>query len=611
MTNPTIDLTAIPATIRGARPSVPRSRTLRPRQGVLLLLLALLLGSLRGAFSPQTVVAQTRTIDRAPDASMFFDGEVGHYAPRAIGDMTGDGVPDLLIQAVQRPFGPMAKRWLELHASPTRRAISGTISYPMTTFNVSRGSESMPLVLGDANGDGIQDIVFGEASRRGIDNFEHRRIAFLLGKTSWGPYYYVGEATRGDRKFEWRVPIPAAAPRRFPSRMTIRMADLNGDGFEDLIVAADPPQPLNGGPLDAPLPEDGESEIAVMFGNGEWLTWEESDPDLGREGGWVDRGPLRVDVLITGLGHCASSLGDIADVTGDGLPEILIRRCPGGGLLDLPGIVQGRTEWPDQVRVEGAVDEVGVFPAPSRETNLPPRGPAAPAQREAVSPRSAGLPGSQSTRRPQLPAFPGLFDLGSRVSVPALFPSSAGLDYLKVPHVGDPDAALMVSAPPLLARDIDGDGIRDVILGTGTDLHVWLGGSSLPLRLVSGRSDRVFLDASLAGAELTRAWAPADLDGTGDAELLLAKRRPDPASPLPVDSPPPPAEALHVFGEGWRSRTVINMANDEPDAIWQDDDLQLWGMDDLDGDGFVDLLVGTAALADTAHLGILRGPLIR
>ena len=526
--------------------------------------------------------------DRLPDLGVLPDSRVAHYGLIGVGDLTGDGRNDLLIQGTLKPINPQSTRWVDLYSSPLPDFGGDAVSPVRTVFNLARGSTTLNTALADLNGDGIQDVLFADTTRRGIESVERQKVSVLFGREDWKRYYFVGESSRGDRKLERKVALSDPTLWDRASRITVRGADLNDDGYVDLVVGIDPPAPAGGGALDRPDPDEGESEVLIMFGDGRWLFWEEADPVQGREADWVDRGPLRPDVRITGLGHCARSLGDIADVTGDGRPDLLLRRCPGGNLPDLPGIVPGREDWPAEIQIDGAVVETAVMP-------------------------SQDSVGAEASARPlALDLVAGLPDPGGLILPVTLDPRSQGLDYLRESERRPDPSPLgfMPAPPPLLGRDLSGDGVADVLLGGSADMHVWLGGEDIGARMLTGRSDRIYLGASLAGAALSDAWAPADLDGDGDLELPLARHVPPPDG---ANAELPPPGPLHVFDGDWQSRDVLDLSRGSPAAAatWQHPSLGLAGIADVDGDGRSDVLVATHPAADEARLGIILGPFLR
>ncbi len=559
---------------RGKRNSVGRVVT-----PVLLACLAMAVSNA----AARHALAQDPADSRYPGVVVPVDSEVAQYALRAVEDLTADGAPDLLLQAVARPHSAVSTRWLEVHEGPfgtERPVVWGRLK---TTFILSPGEEAFEVTTGDMNSDESSDLVFALASRRGIEAVEYRKVSMMFGRSGWEPFYYVGEASRGDRKLEWLVPLQEGTERSAASRLTVRLADLNADGHVDLIVAADPPPPPARRSLEPGLESTEQSEIGIMFGDDEWLFWQAGDPSIGLEAGWVDRGPFRVDVLITGLGRCAASLGDVADVTGDGRPELLVRRCAGGGVPDVPDIVLGRQDWPDRIVVD---DEFAPRPGPE--------------------------PGSDAAAGATAGVRAGSADGAAIAASPSIATSIDPIDSGFVKRRPAPPSRLMAAPPPLLARDLSGDGIADLVLTTGFEMHVWNGGPDIASRLKRGRSDRVILGATLAGAALSGSWAPAELDGEPGAELLLARRRVVEGTDSTQHPDTVPAgEPLHIVADRWRTRSVIDLRHDPARTIWRHEGFHLAGIHDLDGDGVQDVLVASHPQDSVGLIGILHGPIVR
>jgi hypothetical protein len=170
---------------------------------------------------------------------------------------------------------------------------------------------------------------------------------------------------------------------------------------------------------------------------------------------------------ITGLGHCARSLGDIADVTGDGKLDVIVRRCPGGALPDLPGVIAGRADWPAEIQVQGAVVETALMPdprGPGAETGIDPipEGLAAhldgDGDLELVLARHVAPPAGESDSSSAPPPGPLYIFDGD-------WQERAVLDLLRD---SPPPAATWRKLPLALAgiADIDGDGRSDLLVAS-------------------------------------------------------------------------------------------------------------------------------------------------
>jgi hypothetical protein len=128
------------------------------------------------------------------------------YAP-AIGDLDGDSLPDLLV-------GSWRDRLQYFRNTGTRTAPQWTMA-DTALVRITRGTNTTPS-LGDLNGDGLLDLVIGEAS--GNINL----------------YRNVG--TRTSPKFE--LVSDAFQDIRAAGRSAPSLVDLDGDGKTDMLVGA-------------------------------------------------------------------------------------------------------------------------------------------------------------------------------------------------------------------------------------------------------------------------------------------------------------------------------------------------------------------------------------
>ena len=515
------------------------------------------------------VAADTLAVERAPDHRFTFDAALDDYGVVAVGDVNGDGFQDAIFQAIERPVRDSSPRRLEVVLGPFDLA-GGAYVDPVTVINIDPGAGRAAVAVADINGDGLDDISYATAVRRGFEPVERQKVAVLFGREVWETWYFIGEASRGDRKLERKVALPEGAQTMVASEMSLGWHDLNSDGHVDLVLASDPPlvgQSANPRTNQATEAQRaGGSRIVVMYGDAEWL-FRHVDAD-GQEG-WWDRGPIREDVLISGMGACARSLVGVAEATGDGRLDLVVRRCAGEGLPDTLGLVAGG-DWPAQLPIEHAI--------PDR----PPVAPGVPPEKPAP-PRSGYLP-----------------------------PSSSG------PTGDSPFAA----SPSAFMADLDGDGIADVGMDFTDKTHIWRGGPDLGARLLAMHSHRAFVRAGYGLAVANDSWRAADLDGDGTRDLLVTLRPPVPLvaeEEVSQDSRDrrrptvelPTAQPLHIFRDGRVDDTILDVAREPADAVWTDAQQSLWAMGDFNGDGLTDLLLGSPPGSGEAAFGVVFGPVVR
>jgi hypothetical protein len=196
------------------------------------------------------------------------------------------------------------------------------------------------LVSCDLNGDGIEDLVSGSDRGPGVRNlFEAGDASVFFGRRgAW--------SMRASLFAERDVLIGGA--EIFDSYAdALACGDVNGDGFDDLILSA----PNAKGPANTRPPQSGE--VAIVFGRAIWP----SEIDL----------LTMADVTIWGPdGDAAIGSFDLAsgDINGDGLDDViidLIRKGPtsggtGQGYAGRVVVLFGRTSWSAEVDLAAGAD---------------------------------------------------------------------------------------------------------------------------------------------------------------------------------------------------------------------------------------------------------------
>ncbi len=548
----------------------------------------------------QPAAAKVQRVQKDPDRIANYCAEnVGgaKCAPIATGDLNGDGKTDAVflrtVASSRVVNGNAFDRRLDILFGPFA-AIGDREAKADVSAVISAGSELPSIAVADFDGDGIDDLILAEAERAGAT--EVQRVAVLRGGPTLTGDFFMGPASRGDYRLTRDVSLPpasraaevggAAAGIGVPlrSRLSPRVADVDGDGKPDLLLAVDPaslPAALQRSLLRRGmnlLAAESPSHVLVFL-NAPALA------DRSRTG--LDLAPGDEDVRIEGLGACdASSLLGTGEVTADGQTDIVVRRCPGGGVPDMLGLVPGRRDWPAGLTIDGAVT--------ARPDVLPP------------GPEPTAAPG-----RPD-PGVPG-------------DPPRGYVAFSPVPKsLFDRPAAFFI-------QDVNQDGVDDLGFGFSDKTHVWMGGRDLAARVKANRSNRVYLQAGFGGTSLSGSWRVTDITGDDVPDLILTQRggaqeatadRPVPAPIVlgggQTDAAAPGAiagggstvltEPVKIYAGARTTRNILNLAEDEPDAIWQDPVLDLWLIGDFNGDGKDDLMMGSPGQSATSAYQVYFGP---
>ena len=229
----------------------------------------------------------------------------------AIGDLNGDGRSDLVVASFCDPGCETGSVEVLLGNG------DGTFQPPVSYGSGGCGYAS--VVIGDVNGDGKPDLVVGSTFQNNqCDVSGDGAVGVLLGN--------------GDGTFQPPVSYDSGGYNT-QGRITgsVAMADLNGDGHPDLVVANSDSNSvgvlLNNG--------DGTFQAAVSYSSGEYSADSVSIADLNGDG--------HPDLVVAGggvsvllgngdgtfqpaVGYSSSSAVAVAigDLNGDGHPDILL-----------------------------------------------------------------------------------------------------------------------------------------------------------------------------------------------------------------------------------------------------------------------------------------------
>jgi len=257
-------------------------------------------------------------------AARWTAGEANGLAGSAvagIGDFNGDGRPDLAVGEPGRdtPAGPDsgavhvvldAGRGGGLEDSASTVTIRGAHAGDRAGFSVHGA--------GDVNGDGLADVVIGAPNVGAAPApaaVQGRGEAYVLfGRRDRQPIDLAGEFGG------WR--ITGSAPGDDLGRAVSSIADLNGDGVREVIVSAPRREVPNG----AGGVRGNAGSAYVVFGRrGGGAVDVSTLVESGQ--GWRIDGPVR---SVVGGAYAGRAVSSIADLNGDGRPEVLVTAPRGG-----------------------------------------------------------------------------------------------------------------------------------------------------------------------------------------------------------------------------------------------------------------------------------------
>ena len=392
---------------------------------------------------------------------------LGHSVAAA-GDVDGDGFADVVVGAPHcSARGSRAGRALVFRGGPA--GLSGGPEWvcdgeqPAAMFGVSVAG------AGDVNGDGYADIVVGSSSFTGRERNEGRAFIFL-----------------GSRDGPGETPLWCAGGDRQPTHFGCSVAgagDVNGDGFDDVVVGA----------RDFSASAAGSGRASVFHGSVQGIA---ARPAWSAEGDHED-------------GHLGWSVAAAGDVNRDGYADIVV----GAPFVDGRGVDNGRA-----CVLYGTPDALSAA-APWT---------AAGGQPEAEMGRSVAFAGDVNGDGYDdvIVGAPG-FDAGG-VDAGRAFVfhgSEGGLDPVAAWHADGAHEGARLGAAVASAGDVNSDGYADVIVGApGASAGARAGGQAL---VYLGSSEGLAAGAAwtVAGsqeaAHLGAAVTAADLDGDGFSDVVV------------------------------------------------------------------------------------------
>ena len=254
------------------------------------------------------------------------EGDNSGYSVSSAGDVNGDGFDDLIVGArYDDPNGALSGASFVVFGKTDGSAvelsdieggtnsggfvINGVSAYDNSGFSVSSA--------GDVNGDGFDDLIVG--ARNDDPNGGNSGASFVVfGKTD-GSAVELSDV-ESDANLDGFV-INGVGSLDELGRSVSGAGDVNGDGFDDLIVGA---------PLDDPNGALSGASF-VVFGKADGSAVELSDVESDTNpGGFVING-------VSGFDQSGFSVSSAGDVNGDGFDDLIV----GAPLDDPNGLFSG------------------------------------------------------------------------------------------------------------------------------------------------------------------------------------------------------------------------------------------------------------------------------
>ena len=499
-----------------------------------------------GTLPPPTAIAGVRLAELDGTDGFFVQGfyddsGLNGWSVSGAGDINGDGFDDFIFGT---PSVKLAGDGGEYYYRGGRaHIVFGRASWAQTEFpdldlydpgHYTRTGLSVSKA-GDVNGDGFADFVVGapgDFSEYGGDPSGQTYVVF--GKAGLADVSQIDlSALNGSNGFQ----IKSDGFYDFAGFSVSTAGDVNGDGFDDLIVGA----PYGGTYL--------EGRSYVVFGKADWTGTPILDASLlDGTNGFQLSGIDKED-------HSGLSVSSAGDLNGDGLDDLVIG-APDAGAGGQTYVVFGKVDWTGTPAVDlGSLDGTDGFRIAGGAGDLVGRSvrSAGDVNGDGIADIIVGAPGAESGADAYVGESYVIFGKASWADTPVFDP--ANLDgsngFRLVGTYSGHRSGYSVST----AGDVNGDGIDDLIVGSpygsNGEAHVvygkanWEGTPALDLGALDGTDGFV-----LIGTNGHSVASAGDVNQDGFDDLIIG---------APFDGNG--GRSYVVFGGNFNGAATVQIAN--------------------------------------------------